>query len=235
MDDLINNVAEVLRAISQSQVYKTATTPFALRLYAFLGLAFLTTIAILYAIKLFRILHNETRFEVLLKQLRIPGPRPTREETIQAQLDRRVESVKKYISQTTSKIAITMVLGVFLPLAVILIITSYGSWFFPDSPVLVDRNSGASISNPSTFQMIVFATDLFLKGSLNDILEGFNKDIGQVSYATSNVLYTIFIILFRMAADLFVATLLFYTVRIMWNWNAANRKAMRLAKQTPTA
>jgi len=231
MDDFLNNVLEVLKAISQSQVYKTAIAPFALRIYAFIGLATITIIAVLYAIKLFRLLHRETRFETLLGKLKIPGPRPTKEKSKQAQLQRRKDTVKKYVSQTTSKIVITLILGVFLPLAVILIITIYGSWFFPNTPVLVDRNTGASIANPSSFQIIVYATDLFLKGSLNDFLEGFNKNIGPVSYATSNILYTIFVILFRMAADLFVATLVFFVVRTMWNWKAANREAMRLAIQ----
>ncbi len=233
MDDLINNVAEVLRAISQSQVYKTATTPFALRLYAFLGLAFLMFFTVRYAIRLFRTLHNETRIEVLLEQLTILGRPPTREEAIQAQLERRLESVKNYISKTTKKISLTMLFGVIVPLSVVLIIALYGSWFFPNSPVLIDRNSGAPIINPTMFQIAEFALDLFVKGGLNDLSEGFNWDIGQVSNATSNFLFTAFVTVFRIVADLFVLTLLYFLYRTWQNWNDANSKAMQLAKQMP--
>ncbi len=234
MDDLLHNVMGVLKSISESQVYKAATTPFALRLYAFLGLAIITIVAVRYAIQLFRVLHNETRFETLLKELRIPGPRPTREESIQAQLERRMERVQRYISQTTSKISLTMLFGVVVPLSAVLIITLYGNWFFPYSPILIDRGSGAPISNPSTVQITKFALDLFIKGGLNDFSEGFNWNIGQVSNATSNTLFTFFVIGFRITADLFVATLVFYVVRTMWNWRAANRQAMKFAKQPIT-
>ncbi|MDQ7077234.1 MAG: hypothetical protein Q9M45_05260, partial [Robiginitomaculum sp.] len=181
------------------------------------------------AIRLLKSLHVLTRIETLLKELKIPGRPPTRKEAIQAQLERRLENVKNYISQTTKKISLTMLFGVIIPLSVVLIITLYGNWFFPHTPVLIDRATGAAIENPSLLQIIVFATDLFLKGSLNDIMEGFNKDIGPVSYATSNILYTIFVIFFRMAADLFVATLVFFVGRTMWNWRAANRQAMKIA------
>jgi hypothetical protein len=234
MEDLLQNVMGLLKTLSESQVYKAATKPFALRLYAFIGLAIITIIAVRYAIKLFTLLHNETRFETLLKELRIPGPRPTREESIQAQLERRMERVQRYISQTTSKISLTMLFGVIVPLSAVLIITLYGNWFFPHSPVLIDRGSGAPILNPSTLQITKFALDLFIKGGLNDFSEGFNWNIGQVSNATSNILFTIFVIGFRIAADLFLFTLLYFLWRTWRNWKAANREALRLAVQTIT-
>jgi hypothetical protein len=229
MDELITNVMELLKAISESYAYKTATAPFALRIYAFLGLATITIIAVLYAIKLLKNLHVLTRIETLLEELKIPGRRPTREEAIQAQLERRLEKVRRYISQTTGNISLTMLFGVIVPLSGVLIITLYGDWFFPNSPVLIDRTSGASISNPSTFQIVVFATDLFFKGSLNDLFEAFNWNIGQVTNATTNILFTLFVLGFRIAADLFVAILIFYIGRTMLNWRAANRQAMKIA------
>jgi hypothetical protein len=77
---------------------------------------------------------------------------------------------------------------------------------------------------------LTFAIDLFLKGGLNDVIEVFELDFGSVRHAADNHLYASVILLFRLVADLFVISLIFYTARTSWNWRTASRMVTREAR-----
>lgn len=174
-----------------------------------------------------RALHNETTLENLLKRLRISGTKPTRAQTIEAQKQRKLEHARAYSAASIGRIAYTFVLGVGVPFAAVLIITAQGSWLFPQAPVLVDALTRSHIAHPDTAQLTAFAVDLFLKGGLNDVIEVFELDFGSVRHASDNLLYASYILLFRLVADLFVLSLIFYAGRTAVNWRTASRRVMQ--------
>lgn len=230
MQDVVDFLIAAWGAVSVSAAYLALTSDQALRAYALAGVFLASAWAVWTAMKPLRGLHQETKLEHLLARLRIPGPRPTRRQSIEAQMERKLSEAECYAATTSARIGLTFLLGVAVPFSAILLVTACGDWFFPTMPVLVDIASQTAIHHPSAAQLGTFALDLFLKGGLNDVIEVFELDIGTVRHAASNLPYAGLILLFRFVADLFVVSLVFYALRTGYNWRQAARQVMREAQ-----
>ncbi|TGY90065.1 hypothetical protein E5163_02755 [Marinicauda algicola] len=235
MEDVLALLAGLVEAVRSSRVYEGLTSYTAQRIYALAGMLLITGLAVLTAIGPLRGLHRETDYETLVKRLKIPGPEPSRAATIAAQKARKLETARDYAQCTIGRIAITALLGVVLPFAAILTVTWQGGWFFPGQPVLVEAGSRTPIPHPDAGQLSAFGLDLLLKGGLNDVIETFEWEIGQVRHAATNYPYATLILLFRLVADLFVISLLFYAGRTALNWRRASAEVMREAQNRELA
>ena len=235
MGGVFDFLRKIAAEIQANPLYQAVTSYDAQRAYALIALVSASALCIWFAVRLLKRLHNDTRLPTLINQLKIPGRQPSRDEAIQRQKERRLEVSRRFTAQTTTRIARTAGLGVFIPFSSLLIVTAFGDWFFPAGPVLVERATGEPIRDPTAFQLALFATDLFLIGGFNDVFEVFEINLGQAAHASSNLVYAVLILAFRIVADLFVLTLVFYTGRTFWNWRLANKEAVSIAKRAHAA
>lgn len=223
-------MGEIWQSILDSDAARALSTVTMQRAYAFAAALLLTGLAVRIAYPLLRFLHNHTRYHALLARLRIPGPAPSRAASIAAQRKRKLETAREYSAHTIGTILLVFLLGVGVPFAVVMTVTWQGSWLFPDMPVLIDAVSREPVETPSLAQLAGFAADLFLKGGLNDLFEVFEWEIGQLRHASTNLGYSGFILLFRVIADVFVLSLVFYAGRTLWHWRRASIQVMREAR-----
>lgn len=220
-----------IQALAESEVYLMLTSYAAQRIYAvaLIGTAF--AVAVWLGIWPLRKLHGETKYDTLLGDIMIPGPEPTRAESIAAQKARKLKKAKSYTRRAASYIAAAGILGVVVPLSLVLIIAATGSWFFPNAAVLMDRSTDLDILSPSPSQLVMFGLDILLKGGLNDFAEVFELSVTPISHVSNNWMFAFFVLAFRLSADVFVLALVGYSIRTYWNWRRVARDVTRQAAE----
>ncbi len=223
-------MGDIAQSIMESELVGQLTTAAMQRVYAFALAVLVTGLAVRIAYPLLRFLHNQTRYDELVRRMRIPGPEPTRAATIAAQRARKLNTARSYSAKTIGTIILVFLLGVGVPFASVMTVTWYGDWLFPGMPVLIDAVSREPVEAPNLTQLAGFAADLFVKGGLNDLFEVFEWEIGQLRHASDNWGYSSFILLFRVVADVFVLSLVFYAGRTLWHWRRASIHVMRHAR-----
>ena len=177
-----------------------------------------------YVFSAFRQLHQKTSAGHIRAEIRIPGPAPTREETIEIQRVKKQEGLKRHTKQILWEVLKIGVLGIGLPLAMLVLITMKSHWFFLGSPVLIDAAVGTPIAHPDGVQLLLFFVDQLLKGSLNDLIEVFDINIANflgvnAVMITNNpaiVSFSLSVFIFRMIVGVYAFALLLYLLRTLW-------------------
>ncbi|MAN63125.1 MAG: hypothetical protein CMI60_14395 [Parvibaculum sp.] len=191
-----------------------------------------------YVFSAFRQLHKKTSADHIRDEIRIPGPAPTRKETIEIQRVKKREGLKRHTKQMLREVLKITVLGIGLPLAMLVLITTKSHWFFLGLPVLVDAGDGTPVARPDGVQLFLFFVDQFLKGSLNDLVEVFNINIAsflgvKAVMITNNpaiVSFSLSVFIFRMIVGVYAFALLLYALRTLWLRNYVGLKVSMSAR-----
>jgi hypothetical protein len=191
-----------------------------------------------YVFSAFRQLHQKTSADHIRQEISIPGPAPTREETIRRQQERRREGLKQHTKQMLGEVLKIAVLGIGLPLAMLVLITMKSHWFFLGLPVLIDAGVGTPVDQPDGVQLLLFFVDQFLKGSLNDFIEVFSINIANfpgvnAAMVTNNpavISFSLSVFIFRMIVGVYAFALLLYALRTLWLRNYVGLRVMMEAR-----
>jgi len=89
------------------------------------------------------------------------------------------------------------------------------------------------VVHPDGGQLALFGLDLLAKGGLNDFFEVFDLRVGQIGHSPDNYLFSSYVLVFRLVADLFVISLLVYAVRTFWAWRQVTAELDGGAEEDP--
>lgn len=191
-----------------------------------------------YAFSIFRRLHETTSAQYILKEIKIPGRAPIREDAIEKQRVRKKNGLQRHMKGTFRTVAKIVGVGIVLPLLLLVLITTQSQWFFMDLPVLIDAATTKPVYNPDYNQLSLFFLDQFLKGSLNDLVEVFQFDLAHffnfdILMITNNpqVLYfSLSVFVFRMIVGVYAIALFLYIAKTIFLRNYLGAKVTLAAK-----
>ncbi len=233
MGEIGSLVGEAWRSFHESEFWRVFSSYDAQRSYAFIVAIVVISGSSYLGLVPFRRLHNETKTESLERTLRYRGRRPTTEEGKARRRNRQRRDAKAYATKTLMRILVIFVLGVIIPLGAVMAISVASPWLFPDGYALVDRQSLSPVIHPDGGQLVLFGLDLLAKGGLNDFFEVFDLRVGQLGHSPDNYLFSGYILVFRLVADLFVISLLVYAIRTFWAWRQVTAELDEGAEEDP--
>lgn len=172
--------------------------------YIYSWIAFVTIVAgsVLFGALYYK--RAESRLDDDLRAVLIKrGPRPTREEAIRARKEARNRVLKTFLRQ----IATSAIFIILVPFAGLIVISLFRSWFFGSDPIFVSRSTGEIVTDPGTVQLILYFLDHLLKGLFFDVMEVFRIQFSALQNANDALVYSGFLVLFRMLVDLYAVGL----------------------------
>ena len=191
-----------------------------------------------YAFSIFRRLHETTSAQYILKEIKIPGRAPIREEAIEKQRVRKKNGLQRHMKGTFCSVTKIVILGILLPLLLLVVITTQSQWFFMGLPVLIDAATTKPVYNPDFYQLSLFFLDQFLKGSLNDLVEVFQFDLASffnfdILMMTNNprvFYFSLSVFVFRMIVGVYAIALFLYIAKTIFLRNYLGAKVTFAAK-----
>ena len=218
MGELGSIAGDFWHTLYESEFWHVVSSYEAQRSYAFVVAILVMSGSSYLGLAPFRHLHNQTKTESLKKQLNYRGRRPTTAEGKARRRNRQKQDAKAYAAKTLGRILLIFLLGVVVPLGTVMAISMSSAWLFPDGYALIDRQSLSPVIQPDGGQLVLFGLDLLAKGGLNDFFEVFDLRVGQVGHSPDNYLFSGYVLMFRLVADLFVISLFVYAIRTFWAW-----------------
>jgi len=219
-NSVLESLATAWQAITDSALYQALVSEQARRVYVF-ALAFAISLFSVYtARKPFIRLHRSTSIDTLRRVLTYRGSKPSTPRGIARRRQRIRDDARAYSMTSLGRIGLIFALGVIVPLISVLTIAWIAPFLFPGHAVLIDADTRQAIDTPAVGDLAVFTVDMILKGALNDVAEVYELNFGAVRHASDNILFGLYVLMFRLVADFFVIGLILYAGRTLWNWHS---------------
>jgi len=179
----------------------------------------------------------------------IPGPKPTLLATIQNQIQIITEAARDVWKAMFLRSALLVLFGMIVPIVLLSVITANHQWLFPNNSPLSAcispkdselfrppyRQCTPITDDIEPIQFAAFIVDQSLKGALNDVIEGFGKDIGPVINNPNNLPFTILVIVFRFFTGTTAIALGYLAWRFTMSRRALNSHLRPLEKRLKRA
>lgn len=212
-----------IRAVVNSNAevaWSVLTSDSAVRVYVLVIASILIAVSFWQALQERTVLSDSTN-KALSPNFR--GPKPKSNKAKLKQRDLKLSRLKSMAAALLASLVRMMGFGVLVPVLFLLAGTTYYSWFDPNAVVLISQVGGTQVSNPSSWQLLLYVTDQVLRGGLFDVLEVFKVQVAGLSNNPVVLPYSIGLIAFRAAIDGYMIFALYFVFRTL----VAMRKAVR--------
>lgn len=202
--------------------------PFALFIYSWLFLLALILGSAILAYRQLKVLKAFNEADLVRRR---PGP-----------LARRMDSIRRDIRELDAFAAAKMKnilgmtvcllwAGIVIPGITLALIAYYQQWFLPGPPaLLLQTDAGVQVAS-QPWQLFYFIVDQSLKGGLSDTFEVFDLAITRVTNNPENVVYSGFVLFYRVIAGAVVVTILYANARMILGLRHVKEATKKLKEQ----
>ncbi len=156
-------------------------------------------------------------------RIRRRGPSTTRKQTIDRHKAENRANLAKRLQTLIVEVAIVVCLGIVVPTAAFVALIVYSGWLFGTEAVLLNAY-GDGIPVPPWPELTIFVLDQLFRGGLNDLAEVFRIGFSPLTNNPTNYPFSLAVFAYRLACDIFVLALVFFSVRAWWAWRSATER-----------